>query len=73
LHIGECEIIDNKVAGLAVNIGARICALAEPSEILASQTIRDLVAGSGLQFEDKGIRQLEGVPEAWRLFALRTD
>jgi class 3 adenylate cyclase/pimeloyl-ACP methyl ester carboxylesterase len=73
LHIGECEIIDNKVGGLAVNIGARICALAEPSEILASQTIRDLVAGSGLQFEDKGIRQLEGVPEAWRLFALRTD
>jgi class 3 adenylate cyclase/pimeloyl-ACP methyl ester carboxylesterase len=73
LHIGECEIIDKKVGGLAVNIGARICALAEPSEVLASQTIRDLVAGSGLKFEDKGTHQLKGIPQAWRLFALRTD
>ncbi len=73
LHIGECEIIDDKVGGLAVNIGARICALAEPTEILASQTIRDLVAGSGIQFHDKGSHQLKGVPEAMRLFALRTE
>jgi class 3 adenylate cyclase/pimeloyl-ACP methyl ester carboxylesterase len=73
LHIGECEIIDNKVGGLAVNIGARICALAGPSEILVSQTIRDLVAGSGLQFEDRGVHQLKGMPEARRLYALRTE
>ena len=73
LHIGECEIIDNKVGGLAVNIGSRICALAEPSEILASQTIRDLVAGSGIQFHDKGIHRLKGVPDALRLFALTPD
>ena len=73
LHIGECEVIDNKVGGLAVNIGSRICSLAEPSEILASQTIRDLVAGSGIQFHDKGTHRLKGIPQAMRLFALRTD
>ena len=70
LHIGECEIIDNKVGGLAVNIGSRIGALARPSEILASQTVRDLVIGSGFHFEDKGTHQLKGAPGEWRLFAL---
>ena len=54
LHTGECEVIDNKVGGLAVNIGARICGLARPSEILASQTMKDLVAGAGLRFDDRG-------------------
>jgi class 3 adenylate cyclase len=70
LHTGECEVIDNKVGGLAVNIGARICGLARPSEVLASQTMKDLVAGSGLRFDDRGAHQLKGVPEEWRLFAL---
>jgi class 3 adenylate cyclase len=74
LHTGECEVIDNKVGGLAVNIGSRICGLARPSEVLASQTMKDLVAGSGLRFEDRGARQLKGVPGEWRLFALeRSD
>jgi class 3 adenylate cyclase len=70
LHTGECEVIDSKVGGLAVNIGSRICGLARPSQILASQTIKDLVAGSGLRFEDRGAHQLKGVPGEWRLFAL---
>ena len=70
LHIGECEIIDNKVGGLAVNIGSRIGALAGPSEIWASQTVRDLVIGSGFHFEDKGTHQLKGIPGEWRLLAL---
>jgi len=73
LHMGECEVIDNKVGGLAVNIGSRICGLARPSEILASQTMKDLVAGSGLRFEDRGAHQLKGVPGEWRLFALEMD
>jgi class 3 adenylate cyclase/pimeloyl-ACP methyl ester carboxylesterase len=73
LHTGECEVIDNKVGGLAVNIGSRICGLARPSEILASQTMKDLVAGSGLRFEDRGSHQLKGVPGEWRLFALEGD
>jgi class 3 adenylate cyclase len=71
LHTGECEVIDNKVGGLAVNIGARICGLARPSEVLASQTVKDLVAGSGLRFDDRGAHQLKGVPGEWRLFALQ--
>ena len=58
LHIGECEAIDDKVGGLAVNIGSRICALAGPSEILTSQTIRDLVAGSGLRLTTGGLTSL---------------
>lgn len=70
LHMGECEVIDNKVGGLAVTIGSRICGLAGPSEILASQTIRDLVAGSELRFEERGGHQLKGVPGEWQLFAL---
>ena len=73
LHIGECEAIDDKVGGLAVNIGSRICALAGPSEILTSQTIRDLVAGSGLRFDDRGTDQLTGVAGEWRLCALGMD
>ena len=70
LHTGECEMIDNKVGGLAVNIGSRICGQARPSEVLASQTMKDLVAGSGLRFEDRGAHELKGVPGEWRLFAL---
>jgi class 3 adenylate cyclase len=73
LHIGECEVIDNKIGGMAVNIGSRICALAGASEILVSQTIKDLVAGSGLGFEERGTHKLKGVPEEWRLFTLEMD
>jgi pimeloyl-ACP methyl ester carboxylesterase len=68
VHTGELETIDGKVAGLAVNIGARIAALAGPSEAFASQTVKDLVAGSGLSFEDAGEHELKGVPDRWRLY-----
>jgi class 3 adenylate cyclase len=68
LHTGECETIDGKVGGIAVVIGARVGAAAGPSEILVSQTVRDLVAGSGLAFEDAGEHELKGVPDRWRLY-----
>ncbi len=67
-HTGEVETIDGKVGGVAVNIGARVAALAAPSEVLASSTVRDLTAGSGLTFEDAGERELKGVPDRWRLY-----
>jgi class 3 adenylate cyclase/pimeloyl-ACP methyl ester carboxylesterase len=70
LHTGECELIDGKVAGIAVHIGARVAAEAEPGEVLVSSTVKDLVAGSGLRFEERGERELKGVPGPWRLFAV---
>jgi class 3 adenylate cyclase len=70
LHSGECEIADGKVAGIAVSTGARIAAMAEPGQVLVSSTVKDLVAGSGLQFEDRGSTDLKGVPGEWRLFAV---
>ena len=70
LHTGECEVSDGKVVGIAVSIGARIAALAGPSEVLVSRTVKDLVAGSGLRFEDRGEHVLKGIPDQWRLFAL---
>ena len=70
VHTGECELLDGKVAGIAVSIGARVSARAEPGEVLVSQTVRDLVAGSGLAFEDRGIAELKGVPGEWRLYAV---
>jgi class 3 adenylate cyclase len=70
LHTGECEVSDGKVVGIAVSIGARISSLAGPGEILVSSTVKDLVAGSGLRFEDRGEHQLKGIPEARRVFAL---
>jgi class 3 adenylate cyclase len=69
VHTGEVETIDGKVGGIAVVIGSRICSLAQPSEILVSQTVKDLVAGSGLAFEDRGTHELKGVPESWRLYS----
>jgi len=69
LHTGECEVADGKVAGIAVSIGARIAAAAMPGEVLVSSTVKDLVAGSGLAFEDRGTHQLKGVPGEWRLYA----
>jgi class 3 adenylate cyclase/pimeloyl-ACP methyl ester carboxylesterase len=68
LHTGECELIDDKVGGIAVHIGARIAALAEPGEVLVSSTVKDLVAGSGIQFEDRGEHPLKGIAEPWHLF-----
>jgi pimeloyl-ACP methyl ester carboxylesterase len=70
LHTGECEVLDGKVAGVAVSIGARVAAQAGPGEVLVSQTVKDLVAGSGIEFEDRGGAELKGVPGEWRLFAV---
>ena len=72
LHTGECELVDGKVAGIAVHIGARVAAGAQPGEVLVSSTLKDLVAGSGLQFEERGQRELKGVPGEWRLYALES-
>lgn len=70
LHTGECQIIDGKVGGIAVNIGARVGSAAGPSEVLVSQTVKDLVVGSGAEFEERGERELKGVPGTWRLYAV---
>ncbi|MGH8242107.1 MAG: hypothetical protein ACRETY_02020 [Steroidobacteraceae bacterium] len=69
LHTGEIEIADGKVRGIAVHTGARIAASAQPGEILVSSTVRDLVAGSGLQFADRGMHALKDIPRTWQLFA----
>jgi class 3 adenylate cyclase len=68
VHTGECELHDGKVAGLAVSIGARVAATAAPSEVLVSQTVKDLIAGTGLLLEDRGERELKGVPGNWHLY-----
>jgi len=68
LHTGEVEVIGEKVGGIAVHIGARIAGHAGPGEVVVSNTVKDLVAGSGLQFEDRGVRPLKGVPGEWHLF-----
>jgi class 3 adenylate cyclase len=68
VHIGECEIIDTKPGGLAVTIGARLVGVAGPREVVVSQTVNDLVAGSGFSFTDRGERKLKGVPDLWRLY-----
>ena len=70
VHTGECEQVDGKLAGVAVVIGARISASADEGEILVSATVRDLVAGSGLEFEERGERELKGVPGSWKLYAV---
>jgi len=70
LHTGECEVIGDKLGGIAVHIGARVAALATPDEVLVSSTVKDLVAGSGLRFQDRGVHSLRGVPGEWRLFAV---
>jgi len=68
LHTGECELIDGKHGGLTVSIGARVASTAGSSEVLISQTVKDLVAGSGFLFEDRGEHTLKGIPENWRLY-----
>jgi class 3 adenylate cyclase len=70
LHTGECETMGDKLAGIAVHIGSRVAAFAGPGEVLVSSTVRDLVAGSGLSFQDRGVHSLRGVPGKWRLFAV---
>ncbi len=70
LHTGECELVDGKVGGIAVAIGARVAAQASPGEVLVSSTVKDLVAGSGLEFVDRGAAELKGVPGEWRLYAV---
>ena len=73
LHTGEIELQRDDIAGLAVHIAARISALASAGEILVSSTVKDLVAGSGLSFVDRGDHELKGVPDAWRIFAVLRD
>ena len=72
LHSGEIEISEQDVAGLAVHIGARISAMAGDGEVLVSSTVRDLVIGSELSFEDRGRHALKGVPGDWQVFAVRS-
>jgi class 3 adenylate cyclase len=70
VHTGECERVGDKIAGIAVVTGARIAALAGPGEILVSSTVKDLVAGSGFAFDERGEHDLKGVPGTWRLYAV---
>jgi class 3 adenylate cyclase len=70
LHTGECERDGERVTGIAVHIGARVASLAGNGEVLVSSTVKDLVAGSGIEFEDRGEHELKGISEAWRLFAV---
>ena len=70
LHTGECELLEDKVTGIAISIGARVAAHAQPGEVLVSQTVKDLVAGSGIEFADRGLAELKGVPGEWRLYAV---
>jgi len=71
LHTGECEVIDGRVGGVAVHIGARVAQQASPGEVLVSGTVKDLVAGSGIQFQDRGEADLRGIPGPWRLYAVQ--
>ena len=70
LHTGEVELAGDDITGIAVNIGARVGANAGPGEVLVSQTVKDLVAGSGVHFEDRGEHDLKGVPGPWRLWSV---
>jgi len=69
VHTGMVEVVGDDVAGLAVHIGARVGSAADPGEVLVSSTVKDLVAGSGFAFEDRGRRELKGVPDDWQLYA----
>ncbi|MGO9195531.1 MAG: adenylate/guanylate cyclase domain-containing protein [Acidimicrobiales bacterium] len=68
LHTGEVEIRDKETGGIAVHVAARIAALANSSQVLTSRTVKDLIAGSGIKFSDKGTYTLKGVPESWQLY-----
>jgi class 3 adenylate cyclase len=71
MHAGEVELRGNDVSGLAVHIGARVCALAEPGEVLATRTVKDVLVGSSFDFVDRGTPTLKGVPDNWQLFSVR--
>jgi class 3 adenylate cyclase len=71
LHTGECEVANGKVAGIAVHTGARVAANAQGGEVVVSSTVKDLVAGSGIEFEDRGLHELKGIPGEWRLFSVQ--
>jgi len=73
LHTGECEVLDSSLVGVAVHLTARVMAKARPGEILASSTVRDLVVGSGLEFEDRGRHLLRGIPGEWSLYGVVED
>ena len=73
LHTGECELVDGKIAGIAVHTGARIASQAQPAEVLVSSTVKDLVAGSGIVFNDRGSVELKGIPGHWQLFAVEAS
>lgn len=73
IHTGECELGADRVSGIVVHIGARIAALAAPGEVLVSSTVKDLVAGSELEFQERGLTTLKGIPGEWRLHVLLTD
>src|SRR6476620_10002492 len=70
LHTGECEVRGDDIGGIGVHIGARVSALAGANDVLVSSTLKDLVIGSGIEFEDRGAHDLKGVPGEWRLFAV---
>jgi len=71
VHVGECEEIGGQLVGIAVHIGSRVLGIAEPGEVLVSSTVRDLVAGSGIEFDDRGEHTLRGIAGQWRLYAAR--
>jgi len=73
IHTGECDVMDNKLSGVAVHTGARVAALAGPGEMLVTSTVKDLVAGSGLRFGDRGEHELKGIPGAWLLYSVIID
>jgi class 3 adenylate cyclase/pimeloyl-ACP methyl ester carboxylesterase len=73
LHTGECEVADGKVAGIAVHTGARVATNALGGEVVVSSTVKDLVAGSGIEFEDRGLHELKGIPGEWRLFRVERE
>src|SRR5437762_4441762 len=72
VHTGECELMGDNVGGIAVHTGARIMAKSEPGSVLVSGTVKDLVSGSGINFQDYGVHQLKGIPGEWRLFSARS-
>ena len=73
LHTGECELLGEKISGIAVNTGARVGAMAATGEILVSRTVVDLVAGSGITFADRGTHALKGIPGEWQLYAVESS
>jgi class 3 adenylate cyclase len=71
VHTGECELMGDNVGGIAIHTGARIMAKAEPGGVMVSRTVKDLVSGSGIDFQDHGVHELKGIPGEWRLFIVR--